>query len=104
LISPSPDGGLRRRPAFLALATLLRELGGATFLGPLPAPPEARLYRFRRGGDEVAVAWSAGDPSVVRLPRPAVGVIGRCGERLPAPEGLAVAAGPSPRYYLLGPS
>lgn len=102
LIAPSPEGGLRRRPAFHALAVLLRELDGATFLGSLAAPSQARLYRFRRGDGEIVVAWSVEGSVEVRLPRPAVAVAGVDGASVPPPVGVEVEATPSPRYYRLG--
>ncbi len=43
-------GGLRRRPAFHALATMQRMLGDAACAGVLPAPPGASLYRFELDG------------------------------------------------------
>ncbi len=101
LVAPAPDGSLRRRPSFVAMATLIRELEGATFLAPLPAPDGARLYRFRRGDGEVVVAWSREHPTMVELPRPALEVTYRDGERRPAPSAATVEAGPSPRYYRL---
>ena len=110
------EGGLRRRPAYRSLATLLSELGrgegGATFTGPLPAAGPARLYGFRRpahgrerpGGreEEVVVGWSAGDaPAEAVLPRRAVRALGRDGREELPPDGTAVDLSPSPRYFVL---
>ncbi|HUF78611.1 MAG TPA: lipopolysaccharide kinase InaA family protein [Thermoanaerobaculia bacterium] len=95
--------GFRRRPAYRALATLVRELGGASFLGPLPSSPPARLYRFRRaGGDELVAGWSAAArPAEAELPRPAREALTRGGAPAPPPAGTGVTLTPSPRYFIL---
>ena len=64
LCDPQPDGKLRERPSFRALATLIRELAGTTCHGPLPAsalPAAGRAYRFTRGAEEIVVAWSTAE-------------------------------------------
>jgi len=96
LLDPEADGGLRRRPAFRALATLLRELAGAVSLGPLPGvPPEARAFRFRRpGGEETIVAWAPTPGLDLPAPREIAGAVGRDGEPSPPPA----------RRWLLGPA
>jgi hypothetical protein len=102
-------GALVRRPAFAALATLVRQLEGTTFLGPVPplqAGPEAaavHLYRFRRAdGSEVAVGWSAGErPAEAELPAPARAVVTRDGREAPAPAGARVTLDGSPVYFEL---
>jgi tRNA A-37 threonylcarbamoyl transferase component Bud32 len=101
LVDPADPASPRRRPSFLALKTLIRELDGARLEAVLPAPPPARLYRFRRtDGTEVVIGWSATDqPARATLPRPAVAVAGRSGEELPAAAGTEVDLGPSPRYF-----
>ncbi len=61
LCDPQSDGGLRERPSFRALATLILELAGTICHGPLPAsalPPKGRAFRFTRGAEEIVVAWS----------------------------------------------
>jgi hypothetical protein len=67
LCDPQPDGSLRERPSFAAMATLIRELAGATCHGPVEAamlPAGGRAYRFSRAAvgsrpaQEVVVAWS----------------------------------------------
>lgn len=101
LATPTP-GGLRRRPSFRAMATLLRCLRGATFLGPLEAPDGARLYRFEiPGGTHTVVGWSTAGEISARLPRPPARVFGRDGEEIAAPGSDEVEIGPSPRYFLL---
>jgi hypothetical protein len=103
LLEPA-GAALRRRPAFHALATLVRELEGTTLVGPLPAPPAGRLYLFRRGdGSEVVAAWSAAGAGRAVLPRPVRATIGRDGQALPSPRGAAVELGPSPAYHFLEP-
>ncbi|HEX3555761.1 MAG TPA: lipopolysaccharide kinase InaA family protein [Thermoanaerobaculia bacterium] len=101
LVDPADPANPRRRPSFLALKTLVRELDGARLEEVLPAPPPARLYRFRRpDGTEVVVGWSAAGTAKAILPRPAAGVTGRDGEELAA-AGTEVELGPSPRYFRL---
>lgn len=117
LVCPGDGAGLRRRPAFRALATLIRELEGATFTGPLgpgggargeggarrARGGDARLYAFRRAdGSELVVGWSAaGRPVEATLPRPAEAALTRDGAPEPPPEGVRITLGPSPRYFLL---
>jgi len=101
LVDPSDPENPRRRPSFLALKTLIRQLDGSRLEAVLPAPPPARLYRFRqKSGDEVVVGWSSAGTVKAALPRPATGVINRDGEE-GAAEGLQVELGPSPRYFRL---
>jgi tRNA A-37 threonylcarbamoyl transferase component Bud32 len=103
LAAPGDDGGLRRRPAFNALRTLIRQLDGASSQGPLPAPPGGRLYRFvAAGGAALVVGWSAATgPVRARLPRPAAAAVGRDGEALAAPAGEEVELVAAPRYFRL---
>jgi tRNA A-37 threonylcarbamoyl transferase component Bud32 len=103
LVDPGGAEQGRCRPSFLALRTLLRELEGCRLEQVLPAPPPARLYRFRRpdGGDLVA-GWSQVRRQGL-LPRPAERVVGRDGGALPVPAGVEVELLPAPAYYHLVP-
>jgi hypothetical protein len=101
LVAPEPGGGLRRRPAWHALRTLVSELEGTTFTGSLAAPDGVRLYRFRRADDELVVAWSLEPNRSADLPGEAVRAIGRDGEELAPPDGTRIRVGPSPVYYVL---
>jgi tRNA A-37 threonylcarbamoyl transferase component Bud32 len=101
LVDPSDPASPRRRPSFFALQTLMRELDGARLEEILPAPQSVRLYRFRRGNDEIVVGWSTAGMVKVILPRSPVRVIGRDGEELPEMNGAEVELGPSPRYFHL---
>ena len=103
LIDPADPTQPRRRPAFFALKTLLRELDGCRLARVLPAPAPARLWLFRRpDGIEVAVGWSAAaEPARVTLPRPAVSVTGRDGEELPVPGGEVAEVRAGVRYFRL---
>jgi len=103
LVDPADSANPRRRPSFFALKTLLEQLKGSTFEGPLPAREPARLYRFRRpDGKEAVVGWSATNyPAEAVLPRRAVAVVGRGGEELAVPAGERVEVSGSPRYFLL---
>jgi len=101
LVSPESDGSLRRRPSWHALETLVNQVEGATFRGPLPAPEGAFMYRFDRGGDELVVGWSVATNVRATLPRPASEAISRDGEPLPVPDRTEVQLGPSPVYFTL---
>lgn len=103
LIDPVDPSAPRRRPAFFALKTLLRELDGCRLERVLPAPEPARLWLFRRpDGAAVAVGWSATASSArAALPSPAVSVTGRGGEELPVPLGMEVELFPAVRYFRL---
>lgn len=102
LVDPADSGELRRRPAFAALATLQRMLAGALQLGPLPAPPGARLHRFRAAdGGEVIAGWSTGGGAVrAVLPRAAVAVVGPTGVSRDVSESEVTLA-PEPSYFRL---
>ena len=102
LIAPASDGSLRRRPSWYAMQTMILHLEGATFVGPLPAPAGAYLYRFTRDGAETVVGWSLSPGTRAVLPQPALAAISRDGEALPVPDGAEVDLGPSPVYFQLG--
>jgi Lipopolysaccharide kinase (Kdo/WaaP) family len=79
LVDPT---GLRRRPAFRALATLARTLDGCRFERRLPGPAGTWLLLFSQpDGGELVAAWSAAGRLTADLP------------------GRSVALGPSPVYY-----
>ena len=101
LVAPSSDGSLRRRPAWYALRTLIGQLEGATFCGPIRAPDGIFLYRFERGGREIVVGWSLSAGTGATLPRPCGEAISRDGEKGPGPAGREVVLGPSPTYFVL---
>jgi len=104
LVDPLPDGGLRRRPAFAALAHLARLLDGATCEGREVAAPPAWLLRLRlREGALAWAGWSAGPEVEVELPCRPLRALGRGGEELPLPRGTRVRLGASPRYFLAPP-
>ena len=105
LVTPGgSDGGeeLVRRPAFAALATLARELGGSRFLRPLPAPAGTRLLLFHhREGGRCVAGWSVAGRPRVELPDPVREVVEQHGERSGEQEGPAVRLSPSVRYFRL---
>ncbi len=95
------DAGLRRRPAFYAMRTLVRELEGSLCLGPVPAPEPVRLLGFRRDdGVELVAAWSVGSPARVTLPRSAAEIVSRDGEPILA-TGRQTEVNGSPRLVRL---
>jgi len=102
LIDPAAGGGLRRRPSFRALQTLVRELAGSVLEEVLPAPPPARLYLFRRpDGAEVVAGWSAVGGVRAALPRAAVAARDRDGEPFAPPAGREVELASGVRYFTL---
>lgn len=68
----------RRRPAFHAYRTMVRELEGAEFLGRADSP-WAEVFRFRRGADDFAVCWTPGPPREYAFDRDIRSVMGRDG-------------------------
>lgn len=75
--------GLRRRPAFDAFRTLIRETDGCRLESILPVPPPARLWLLRRpDGTPACVGWSTAGPVRVMLP-----------------DGREAEVGSSPRYF-----
>ena len=102
LISPASDDSLRRRPSWDALRTLIDQVEGATFMGPLPAPDGVFLYSFSSNGGGLVVGWSVSRGARATLPRAAVAATSRDGESLPVPDGTEIELGPSPVYYRLG--
>ncbi len=101
LVAPASDGSLRRRPAWRALRTLIAELDGAVFQGPLDSADGVFLYLFEHHGREIVVGWSLAPGQRTELPRPAEEVVSRDGGAVPASPGCAVTLGPSPTYYHL---
>lgn len=103
LIDPADPASPRRRPAFFALKTLLRQLDDCRLERILPAPEPARLWLFRRpDGAALVVGWSAtASTARAALPGPAVSVTGRGGEELPVPPGLEAELFPAVRYFRL---
>jgi len=104
LVDPLPDGTLRRRPAFDALATLAREI-------PLGAPCRGlRALAAADGADARGVEWTLPDgrrrvaawgPSGVarvRWPEPPRAVRGRRGALSGAPPGVEVELTGDVRY------
>jgi hypothetical protein len=104
LCDPTDRGLLRRRASFDAFATFVRQLEGAWSVGPLATPWAARLYRFRRGDEDVVVGWSTqGRLANVALPGRVLRVIDRDGVPGPIPHDRQVDLGPSPQYFVLEP-
>jgi len=107
LCDPQPDGTLRERPSFAALATLIRELAGTTCHGPLPAaalPPGGRTCRFSRAAagsrpaEEIVVAWSTAGALDWTPQAAPQRIVDRDGRELP----LAASSCrllPAPRYF-----
>lgn len=102
LVAPKDGdaGGLRRRPAFHALATLQRELADSTFIAPLPAPAECHLLHFEtaEGGTKI-VGWSVDGIRTADLPRTVTGWTEQAGDRHPCEARTAVELRPSVRYF-----
>jgi len=101
LVSPESDGSLRRRPAWDALRTLIDQVEGTTFEGPLPAPNGAYLYHFKHSDHELVVGWSVSKGERAALPRPISEAVSRDGGPMSVTDGLDVDLGPSPIYYRL---
>jgi hypothetical protein len=99
LISPESDGSLRGRPAWDALRTLIDQVEGATFNGPLPAPEGAFLYSFKCDEREVVVGWSVATGARAKLPCPASEAVSRDGRSVPVTDQVEIELGPSPVYY-----
>jgi hypothetical protein len=107
------ENGLRRRAGFAALATLIRQLEGGVFLGPLPSEAGTYLYAFRLpSGREVVAGWSIEGEVEASLPRAIAGGVDRDGEplrdTLPLPGGAGcessvVRVSSSVRYFELIP-
>jgi hypothetical protein len=101
LIAPEADGTLRRRPSWRAMATMLRQLGGAACEGPLRAPAGARLYRFRGAdGAAIVVGWAVEGEVEVEVPGEILGAVDRDGTPV-APQSDATRLGPSPLFLRL---
>ncbi|MEO8502977.1 MAG: lipopolysaccharide kinase InaA family protein [Acidobacteriota bacterium] len=102
LIAPE-TGGLRRRPAYRALATLVKMLSGSSFLGPLPSPAGTWMYRFRdSAGGELLVCWCLEGRTPVDLPGSVTATIDRDGTPFDR-GGARLQLSPSPIYLRLAP-
>ncbi len=101
LATAEPDGTLRRRPSFDALATLERQLHGSTFQKPLESPPGTHLYPFLHpNGHTILAAWCEEGTVDIEAPGQVLETIGRGGEGLPSP-GQELKLSPSVRYVRL---
>jgi hypothetical protein len=98
LVAPEPDGGLRRRPSYEAMGTLIRMLDGWTFTGPLETREGAFLYRFVRGTSCRLVGWAVRPEMVADIPSRPTRVSSRDGRELPVSDGTTVTLGPSPCF------
>lgn len=105
LLDPAGGGDLRRRPAFRAMAQMLRTLAGSTFEGPVENGPHAYLYRYTdREGGEVVVGWTNGEPVERALPRGAEAAFDRDGTPVALRAAERVELSSSPRYFYLASS
>ncbi len=95
------DGGLRRRPSFHAMRTMLAMLPGAVRIEPPRREGDALLYVFRVGERDVVVGWTRQGAASATLPRPPAEAWGRDGGRLETPPGARVQLTPSPAYFVL---
>ena len=103
LVDRGSAGEVRRRPAFVALATLSRQLSTTTFVQRLPTVAGAYLLQFATPiGETIIVGWCGSGEVTVKLPRRAEAVFSRDGEELARP-GREVTLGESPTYYWLSP-
>ncbi len=94
------SGGLRRRPAFSAMATLAREVGGSRFLRPLVAPEGACLYLFEKeNGDRIVAGWCKENELKVKLPGSVSAIVERDGEVKAADFTPEVKVGPAVRFF-----
>jgi tRNA A-37 threonylcarbamoyl transferase component Bud32 len=99
-LAVAEGGALRRRPAFHALATLQRLLGGATCTGVLPAPSGAHLYRFvTSAGNELVAGWSSAGAVDVELPWRPDARIEQSGTEGAAPGSSRVRLGGGVAYF-----
>ena len=96
-----PDGRLRTRPAYAALATLQRQVAGATLVGRRPAPAGAFLLELADDAGRVVLGWSVTPGVRVDLGARLDEVVERDGAPGPLPAGSEVVLGPSPRYFRL---
>ncbi len=92
-------GSWRRRPAFAAFRTLVRELDGSEFIGRDGRGP-VRVFYFKKGGEYKAVAWSAGRPQEFEFERPARRVLNRDGGEEPGFGARRLRLEGSPRYVV----
>jgi Glycosyl hydrolase catalytic core len=92
-----PRGWFRPHPSYAAYATVIRQLGGATFQGRMPTSLSVYAMRFQKGGEQVISLWSQ-FPATVALEGSgsvqAVNIVGSPITINPA----TVTIGPSPIY------
>lgn len=97
LVVEEADGRLRRRPAYAAFQTLLQQLDGADFDGPVEAPEGVRLNLFRTATCFILVAWAVELPLEVHLASVPDRMVDRDGNTVGMP-GPDIELGPSPIY------
>ncbi len=104
LMAPQEGVGLRRRPAFHALAALNRQLGGSMFLSREEVPPSAYLYRFQAAdGGILWVGWTLKGEADVDLPEPVYRALDRDGKEVSGVTRQSPVSswrlGPAPVYF-----
>ncbi len=62
-----PLGRYTPTPAYAAYANLIHQLDGARFVRREAGDPDALVYLFAQGGNEIRVAWSAGGAASYQL-------------------------------------
>lgn len=100
LLDPSASG-LRERASFRALATLQKQLAGATYLRTEPSSATTRVLRFERDGRLLVVAWSLAGAERVTLGAAVARATSRDGEALAFEPGRTIEVGSSPVYFEL---
>jgi hypothetical protein len=98
----SPLGRYSPSPAYMAYATLIREIGDLPSRGNEVDDPRTRLYRFGDGVDAVRIAWSAEGSARLSIAAPGpieiVDIMGRMTKHSPVGGRIEVALGADPIY------
>jgi hypothetical protein len=106
LLSESdPAGRYVPAPAYAAYAVLIKQLDGAHFVRRESSDPQAWIYVFSKGGNEIRVAWSTGGKMSCDIASPSalqeLDIMGN-GKSLPSRNGKVTVALDENPVYLAG--
>jgi hypothetical protein len=96
----SRDDPWRRRPAYFALKTMVRQLAGSVFIGKVK-DIAGEIYLFRKAAEDFAVCWTNVAPLEHEFSKPVRKVLSRDGRESESSNNRVKIEG-SPKYVFFG--
>lgn len=102
----SPFGRYAPAPAYVAYATVIDQLEGATYVGREPTDPRTEIHLFEKNGEQIRVAWASAGTPRIHLETPAtlsrVDLMGKAANLQPRAGEVSLLLSTTP-VYLKGP-